>query len=224
MTLEFRAGGAVLPLELTHLIVAGWTGRDADAIAHHIEELAALGVPAPSATPLYYRVSAPLLSTAPMIEVVGPASSGEVEPLIVEAGGKRYLGLASDHTDRALEAHSVAMSKQVCAKPCAAELWPWEEVADQLEEIELESWIEEGGTWVPYQSGTIAAIRPLADLIAGSKISQLAAEGPAAMLCGTFGAKGGVRPAARFRMEMRDPKTGRKITHEYQTRTLPEVA
>lgn len=224
MTLDFRAGGAVLPLDLTHLIVAGWTGRDAAAIAHHIEELAALGVPAPSATPLYYRVSAPLLTTAPMIEVVGTASSGEVEPLIVEAGGKRYLGLASDHTDRALEAHSVAMSKQVCAKPCAAELWPWEEVADHLEEIELESWIEEGGAWEPYQSGTIAAIRPLADLIAGSGISQLAAEGPAAMLCGTFGAKGGVRPAARFRMQMRDPKTGRKITHEYQTRTLPEVA
>lgn len=224
MTLDFRAGGAVLPLDLTHLIVAGWTGRDAAAIAHHIEELAALGVPAPSATPLYYRVSAPLLTTAPMIEAVGTASSGEVEPLIVEAGGKRYLGLASDHTDRALEAHSVAMSKQVCAKPCAAELWPWEEVADHLEEIELESWIEEGGAWEPYQSGTIAAIRPLADLIAGSGISQLAAEGPAAMLCGTFGAKGGVRPAARFRMQMRDPKTGRKITHEYQTRTLPEVA
>ena len=62
MTLSFRVNGAPLPLELTHLIVAGWTGRDADAIAHHIAELAELGVPAPSDTPLYYRVSAPLLS------------------------------------------------------------------------------------------------------------------------------------------------------------------
>ncbi len=224
MTLDFRADGAPLPLDLQHLIVAGWTGRDADAIAHHIEELAALGVPAPSQTPLYYRVSAPLLTTAPVIEAVGEASSGEVEPLIVEVDGKRYLGLASDHTDRALEAHSVAMSNQVCAKPCATELWPWDEVADRLEEIELESWIEEDGAWVPYQSGTIAAIRPLADLIEGSRISELSKDGPVAMLCGTFGAKGGVRPAAKFRMEMRDPKTGRSITHEYETRTLPEVA
>jgi len=84
MTLDFRADGAPLPLDLQHLIVAGWTGRDADAIAHHIEELAALGVPAPSQTPLYYRVSAPLLTTAPVIEAVGEASSGEVEPLIEE--------------------------------------------------------------------------------------------------------------------------------------------
>ncbi|MBY6006668.1 DUF2848 domain-containing protein [Salipiger bermudensis] len=224
MTLSFRADGAPLPLDLTHLIVAGWTGRDADAIAHHIAELAELGVPAPSDTPLYYRVSAPLLTDAPLIEAVGGASSGEVEPLIVEAGGKRYLGLASDHTDRALEAHSVAMSKQVCAKPCALELWAWDEIADRLEEIELESWIEEGGDWVQYQSGTIASIRPLAELIAGSKMSELAKDGPVAMLCGTFGAKGGVRPAAKFRMQMRDPKTGRSITHEYEIRTLPEVA
>lgn len=224
MTLSFRVNGAPLPLELTHLIVAGWTGRDADAIAHHIAELAELGVPAPSDTPLYYRVSAPLLTDAPLIEAVGGASSGEVEPLIVEAEGKRYLGLASDHTDRALEAHSVAMSKQVCAKPCALELWEWDEVADRLEEIELESWIEEGGDWVPYQSGTIASIRPLTELIAGSRLSELAKDGPVAMLCGTFGAKGGVRPAAKFRMQMRDPKTGRSITHEYETRTLPEVA
>ncbi|MBR9894506.1 DUF2848 domain-containing protein [bacterium] len=224
MTLSFRVNGAPLPLDLTHLIVAGWTGRDADAIAHHIAELAELGVPAPSDTPLYYRVSAPLLTDAPLIEAVGGASSGEVEPLIVEAEGKRYLGLASDHTDRALEAHSVAMSKQVCAKPCALELWEWDEVADRLEEIELESWIEEGGDWVPYQSGTIASIRPLTELIAGSRLSELAKDGPVAMLCGTFGAKGGVRPAAKFRMQMRDPKTGRSITHEYETRTLPEVA
>lgn len=224
MALDFRVGGAPMALDVTQLIVAGWTGRDADAIAHHIAELAAIGVPPPSATPLYYRVSAQLLTTEARIEVVGGASSGEVEPLLVAARGARYLGLASDHTDRALEAQSVAMSKQVCAKPCAAELWPWEEVADHLEEIELESWIEEAGVWEPYQSGTIAAIRPLAELIAGSGIAGMAQDGAAAMLCGTFGARGGVRPAARFRMEMRDPRLGRRIAHDYETRVLPEVA
>lgn len=224
MSIEFHAGGVPMTLELSHLIVAGWTGRDAGAIAHHIEELAAIGVPAPSATPLYYRVSAPLLTTAPRIEAVGGASSGEVEPLVIEVGGARYLGLASDHTDRALEAHSVALSKQVCAKPCAPELWPWEEVADHLEEIALTSWIEEAGEWVRYQSGTIAAMLPLEELIAGSRIGDLARGGAAAMLCGTFGAQGGVRPSAKFRMEMHDPKRDRKIRHEYQILTLPEVA
>ncbi|GHE00811.1 hypothetical protein U879_13945 [Defluviimonas sp. 20V17] len=224
MPIEFQAGGLPLALEVNHLIVAGWTGRDAGAIAHHIRELAAIGVPAPSATPLYYRVSAPLLTTAPRIQTVGGASSGEVEPLLIQAGRARYLGLASDHTDRALETHSVALSKQVCAKPCAPELWPWEEVADHLDAIVLRSWVEDAGAWVPYQSGSIAEIRPLEELIAGSEIGALARDGAAAMLCGTFAAQGGVRPAAKFRMEMHDPITDRRIRHEYQCLTLPEVA
>ena len=33
------------------LIVAGWTGRDEAALNHHIEELAAIGVPRPSSVP-----------------------------------------------------------------------------------------------------------------------------------------------------------------------------
>lgn len=222
--MRFTVDGTPLDLDVTDLVIAGWTGRDPAAIQHHIDELAALGVPAPSATPLYYRVSAALLTAAPRIEAVGDASSGEVEPMIVQAGDRRWLGLGSDHTDRALETHSVAMSKQVCAKPCAAELWPWEQVAGRLEEIRLESWIEEGGEWAPYQQGTLASIRPLADLLAGSGLAKLAADGPAAMMCGTFGARGGVRPAARFRMRMTDPASGRQISHEYATETLPVIA
>lgn len=222
--MRFTVNGAALDLDIAHLVIAGWTGRDAAAIQHHIEELAALGVPAPSATPLYYRVAASLLTTAGDIQAVGLSSSGEVEPMIVQSGAKRWLGLGSDHTDRALEAHSVAMSKQVCAKPCAPELWPWDDVADRLEDIQLESWIEEDGEWVPYQQGTLAAIRPLADLLQGSGLEQLSADGAAAMMCGTFGAKGGVRPAARFRMTMTDPASGRQISHEYGTKTLPDIA
>lgn len=115
------------------------------------------------------------------------------------------------------------MSKQVCAKPCGPELWPWEDVADRLDQIELQSWIDEGGDWVLYQQGTLAAIRPLADLIAGADFDRLAMGG-AAMMCGTFGAKGGVRPAARFRMTMTDPVSERQISHEYASAILPDVA
>mgnify|MGYP000875888015 FL=1 len=222
--MNFTCNGQPLDIPVRHMVVAGWTGRDAAAIRHHIEELAAIGVAPPSATPLYYRVSGDLLTPSDRIEAVGSDSSGEVEPLIVQSGGRRWLGLGSDHTDRKLEAHSVALSKQVCAKPCAAELWEWDSVAGRLEEIVLESWIDEGAGWQPYQAGTLAAIRPLTDLIAGAEFEALAQDGGAAMMCGTFGAKGGVRPAARFLMRMSDPATGRSISHEYATITLPEVA
>lgn len=220
----FNCNGQWLDIELAHLVVAGWTGRDQAAIQHHIDELAAIGVTPPSATPLFYRASSGLLTQSPRIQVVGADSSGEVEPLVVQAGGRRWLGLGSDHTDRALEAHSVALSKQICAKPCADQLWDWDSVADRLDEIVLESWIHEDGEWVPYQQGSLSAIRPLQDLIASAKLDDLARDGAVAMMCGTFGAKGGVRPAGSFRMAMSDPATGRKITHEYSTETLAEVA
>lgn len=41
--------------DVTTLIVAGWTGRDEAALRHHIEELAAIGVPRPSSVPVFYR-------------------------------------------------------------------------------------------------------------------------------------------------------------------------
>lgn len=223
--MEFYVSGQVRDIPVANVIVAGWTGRDRSAIEHHIQELAELGVAPPSEVPLYYRVSAALLTDAARIQVVGRESSGEVEPLIVHDGTELYLGLASDHTDRALEAHSVALSKQVCAKPCASELWPLREVDKHLDQIEIASEIYENGEWVTYQEGTLSAIRPLSELIAGSGLTALTAEGGAAMLCGTLGVQsGGVRPAEHFRMSIRDPVRGRAMTHEYESTFLPLIA
>ena len=203
------------------LTVAGWTGRDAAAVAHHVEELAALGVPPPSAVPLFYRVAPALLVPAGRLDVVGPDTSGEAEPFLLRAGGRLWLGVASDHTDRGLEAHSVALSKQVCGKPVAAGLWAFETVADRLDTLRLSSWIEAGagGPRVAYQQGTLAAIRPLADLLAACPLGE-----GEAMLCGTLPAIGGVRPAARFGMRLDDPGTGRSLTADYAVNVLPVVA
>jgi hypothetical protein len=42
-----------------------------------------------------------------------------------------------------------------------------------------------------------------------------------AMFCGTFAAKGGIRPSTRFEMELEDPVLGRKLSHQYGIRELP---
>jgi len=87
-------------VEINSLIIAGWAGRDAAAIEHHIEELAAIGVPRPSTTPLYYRVAAQTLSQSNELVVLGPDSSGEVEPVVVALADGLWIGIGSDHTDR----------------------------------------------------------------------------------------------------------------------------
>src|SRR3954447_2961703 len=61
------------------LIVAGWTGRDEAALRHHIEELAAIGVPRPSSVPVFYRNAVSNIVQTDRLEVLGPDTSGEGE-------------------------------------------------------------------------------------------------------------------------------------------------
>ncbi|HGE8425185.1 TPA: DUF2848 domain-containing protein [Serratia marcescens] len=232
-TLPESCGAATLNVEIDHLVIAGWTGRDREAILHHIRELAELGVPQPSAIPLFYRVAANQLSQQETIEVIGNATSGEVEPLIFAHRGELFVSLASDHTDRQLEAHSVALSKQICVKPVARAAWPLQEVLEHWDSLILRSWIREEGEWRLYQQGCLAALRTPGDLLeryfTGMQPPECGLAQPQtpdglAMACGTVAAIGGIRPAGEFRMELVDDVLGRTISHRYRSIELPVVA
>jgi len=220
-TVESDRGERALPAAIGQLVIAGWAGRDRAAIEHHIDELAAIGVPRPSAVPLYYRVAAQQLTQDEQVQVVGDGSSGEVEAFVFALGGMLYVSVASDHTDRKLEAHSVALSKQVCPKPVARAAWPMAEVQDHWDELQIRSRIVEHGAIVAYQDGTLASLRTAEELIAG--YSGTLADGTG-MTCGTVGVIGGIRPAGVFEMELHDPRRGRTIRHRYHVDVLPEVA
>lgn len=225
---NIHASGAVrqLSVNIHTLVVAGWAGRDMAAIEHHIEELAELGVPRPSSVPLFYRIGQNQMVQDPEIQVVGPNSSGEIEALVFAAEGRLFVGVSSDHTDRKLEAYSVALSKQVCAKPASQDAWELSEVEGHWDELIVRSWIEEDGMRVLYQEGSLSTLRPPRELIAGylkaSGLSEFA-DGTA-MTCGTVAAIGGIRPATSFEMELYDPRLNRSLTHRYTSEILPEVA
>lgn len=219
MDVSFTFENQSLTLDIKSGVVAGWTGRNMQAVQHHIDELADIGIAPPSAVPLYYRVSNGLLTQDRVIQVLGEGSSGEVEPLLIRSGEKTYFGLASDHTDRELEAHSVAASKQACAKPISQELWDYDHIKAHLDDIILKCWIKEDGREVLYQEGTLASIRPLDELSQGCGFAD-----GTAMLCGTLPAIGGVRPASTYRMEMTDPTNGKTMTLSYDVTTLPIIS
>ena len=148
-TLQFTIakGGAkrAAQVAVDALIIAGWTGRDAAAMEAHIRELEALGVRRPASTPIFYRGSASLLTQNEFIEVVGSASSGEVEPVLVSGEEEIYLGVGSDHTDREVETVGITISKQLCAKPVSRELWPLVEVASHWDDLVIRSWATRAG-------------------------------------------------------------------------------
>lgn len=227
MQVEFQlhdeTGTQPLRADITQLVVAGWAGRDRAAIDHHIEELAAIGVPRPSSVPLYYRIAENQLTQVDNPQVLGEDSSGEVETFVFAVGGELFVSLSSDHTDRKLESVSVAFSKQTCVKPVGREAWRHADVADHWDELVLRAWIEENGERVLYQEGTLDSLQNPLDLIAGYTGGKGLADGTG-MTCGTMGAIGGIRPSAVFEMELFDPRRQRSLRHRYVTESLPVVA
>jgi hypothetical protein len=199
-------------------IVAGWTGRDREALEKHIRELEELGVARPATTPIFYRVSASRLTTQPVIEVCDLSSSGEVEFVLLKHGGQLWIGIGSDHTDRQVEAYGITVSKQMCDKPIGVKFWDYEDVKAHWDKLLLRSFISENEQRVVYQEGNVAAMLSPEDLL--SHWSSPFEDG-SLMFCGTLPARGGIRPSSRFEFELVDPVAGRKLSHGYDIVALP---
>lgn len=202
------------------LIVAGWTGRDEAALNHHIEELAAIGVPRPSSVPVFYRNAATNVVQTNVLEVLGPDTSGEVEPVIVALDDGLWIGLGSDHTDRKAETMGIALSKQLCGKVMGGALWKFEDVAPHWDRMVIRAHAMIEGERVLYQEGPLALMRDPVDLMTRYGRAFIAGT---IVFCGTIGAKGGIRPAARFDMELEDPVLDRRMAHGYDVVALPVV-
>ena len=199
-------------VQVTELVIAGWTGRDEAALQKHIRELEAIGVKPPKTTPIFYRVSANLFCFSTEIQVSGPDTSGEAEFVLIQTGSDLKVAVGSDHTDRKAETIGVSLSKQLCAKPVSRDMWRYEEVKPHWERLMLRAWAD----GELYQEGSVAAMRSPEDLMGRYPLKP-----GYAMFCGTLAAKGGIRPAGRFRMELDDPVLKRKIAHEYTIAVLP---
>lgn len=217
----------VIDMPVGTLTVAGWTGRNRAAVDHHIEELKAIGVPAPSTCPLFYQVSPELASQATQQQFLGDKSSGEVEPVLLFDGQSLYLTTGSDHTDRGWETVSVAVSKQLCPKPLASAAWPLDTVLDHLDQLALRSWVRdaEQADWQLYQDGTFAQILPLQTLFESSGIRQRHQPNTwSVMLCGTVPTIGEIRPYREFKFEIHDPVLNRTLGSQYVCSVLPVVS
>jgi hypothetical protein len=228
LTLQNNGAAMARAVGIDDAIVAGWTGRDAAAVEKHITELEALGVKRPVMTPIFYRVAAARLTTATEIEVVGTHSGGEVEFVLLQHGGRMWVGAGSDHTDREVEAYGVTVSKQMCDKPVAPVFWAFDDVAPHWDRLTLRAHVIENGERKIYQEGSVATMLKPLDLIGRCSLpSERVKEGSrqlpenTLMFCSTLAARGGVRPTERFEFEIEDPVLGRAIAHGYSVRILP---
>lgn len=199
-------------MEFSNVVIAGWTGRDEVALKKHILELAEIGVKPPRTTPIFYRVAASLVTFKDEIQVSGTDTSGEVEFVLLSKPDGLYVTVGSDHTDRKAETIGVSLSKQLCEKPIAKDAWRYDDVKPHWDKLVLRSWAD----GKLYQEGPVTTMRAPEDLMHRHPLKS-----GWAMFCGTLAAKGGIRPADVFRMELDDPVRKKKLTHEYRVHVLP---
>jgi hypothetical protein len=218
-----RTNGATQPVEvqIRDLIIAGWTGRNEAAVQAHISELAEIGVPPPKATPVFYRVSASLATTASAIQTIGPNSNGEAEYVIIHDFDRLLIGVGSDHTDRKAETISVAISKQMCPKPLGSDLWEFTSVAPHWDELILRSYITADRERVLYQEGSVTAILDPETLIERYSAAGRAFSAGMTIFGGTLPVIGALRPTAQFTVDLEDPVLKRKLSHSYSIDELP---
>lgn len=214
VTLTVAGTGQALMPAPPRLVIGGYTGRDEAAVRAHIAELAAIGIPPPPEVPSFYLLPAALLTTAEAVPVSGDNSSGEVEPVLLRVGGRYYIGVGSDHTDRDLERDDIARAKAACPKPVGSVVAPLDMARTDWDSIEIACHVD----GKPYQSGSLAALRTPADLLPRLPAEAGGPEDDLVMFCGTLPLLTGEFVAGtRWRLEMRLPG-GPVLSHQYETK------
>lgn len=213
---EGRSERQTLRLAPKGVLLWGYTGRDQAAVRKHIEELEKEGIAPPPSVPACFQKTAGGITTADRLEVVSPETSGEIEFVLLVEGEEIYVGVGSDHTDRALEKLDILKSKQVNPAPVSKSLWKFREIEGHWDEIEIRSWATVEGEEVLYQQATLGSILT-PDALLG--LSRERVSGPLdriALFSGTPALQtGGFVFAEHFKGELYDPVFDRRLTVAY---------
>ena len=223
-TLSFELpDGTTRNLQVKHLLNAGYAGREQEEVQAHIAELAELGVPGPATTPALYPVSPYLAQQVSEVRVQHSRTSGEAEWALVITDEDVLLTVACDHTDRELEVHGVAWSKNAGPDVLGRKAWRLDDVRDHLDNITLKGWVGDGET-----PDTLIQDSSLGALLSPDYWLEVLAERGlnrpgTVLISGTVAMKPGVDQFARsWRVEMTDPVTGTSVDAKYVVEQMAE--
>lgn len=208
--------GSTQEVQVKHLLNAGYAGREQAEVQAHIAELAELGVPGPTTTPALYPVSPYLAQQVTEVRVQHARTSGEAEWALVITDGGVLLTVACDHTDRELEVHGVAWSKNASPDVLGRKAWRLDEVRGHLDRITLQGWVGKGETpdTLIQDSSLEALLTPdyWLDVLTERGLN----EPGTVLISGTVAMTSGVDQFARsWKVEMTDPVTGASVDAQY---------
>ncbi len=195
-------------------------GREQEEVQAHIAEL---GVPGPTTTPALYPVSPYLAQQVSEVRVQHARTSGEAERALVITDEGVLLTVACDHTDRDLEVHGLAWSKNASPDVLGRKAWRLDDVRDHLDRITLKGWVGEGDTpdTLIQDSSLAALLTPdyWLDILTNRGLN---APGTV-LISGTVAMTSGVDQFARsWKVEMKDPVTGASVDAQYVVEKMAE--
>ncbi|UVJ40338.1 DUF2848 domain-containing protein [Arthrobacter sp. CJ23] len=215
--------GSIAAVEVKNLLNAGYAGREQEEVQAHIAELAELGVPGPATTPALYPVSPYLAGQPDVVDVQHGRTSGEAEWALVISEQGPLLTVACDHTDRALEVHGVAWSKNASPDVLGRKAWKLDDVRGHLDSITIRGWVTDAaGQETLIQDSTMGALLSPDYWLEVLQERGLNEPGTV-LLSGTVAMVHGVDQfAPAWRVELGDPVTGETIGAAYRVRAMAE--
>jgi len=213
-----------LDFEVLKIVLTGRTSRDPKEVKKHLDELRKAGANlSESKEVVVYHPKVPEgITTGERFEVLeGSKTSGEVEYVLFLDKGNIYVGLGSDHTDRELINYSSTVAKQIYPTVIAPNVWRFEDVQDNWDDIIMRSWVFENGQRELYQEDKLEKMLRPEDIMEKVRAKVFGDMNGMIILGGTFATiKGEISFSSTFEMELFDPNSGRSIKHFYSAEPM----
>lgn len=203
----------------SHIINAGYTGRDQTAVQAHIDELKEEGIPAPEKTPVYFTKFEERITQDNSFEVLDEVDhSGEAEFALLFDTGEIFVGVGSDHTDRKLETIDIPKAKQMYPNTISRDLWKLSDVSDHWDDLIIRSWIKVNGVRTLFQEAALTAMLDANDIIERVKGLLVNPENTEGLVVysGTVASIIKAEYSPYFEVEIEDPVLGRKLKNWYE--------
>jgi hypothetical protein len=204
--------------------------RDIEATRRNLDQKRAQGYSVHD-NPNICRKGRYLLTNENVIEVQGPHTSGEVEPVIVVVKGEILFSVGSDHNDRSLETmwtetlgrvYDTAKSKQMVPAVVAEDAWRYDDLVDHWDNLILRSYVTHLNKKILYQDFPLAK---LVDLEYHFRANPWLKGDGVVLFMGTSDIQPKIPTnfyPQDFHFEVHDPALKRTISHSYVVQSLEE--
>lgn len=162
---------------------ARYCSRDREAMREKLDAKIARGIAATVSNPSIFRIARYLLTQANEFEVQGSLTGGECEVVAIRQGDEILITAGSDQCDRELDPLFADKPKQMCPHPVALFAWPYAEVRDHWDSLQLYHEVVAGGEIIPVQEFDLSALVDLEFLLSMQEVQSLA--DPTFLFCGS---------------------------------------